>query len=356
MRLRLGVLTSGGDCPGLNAAIRAVVRRARKAYDFEVIGIEDGGRGFVERRTVPLSIESIDAEGFEHMLNTGGTFLGTINRSLGDVEDEIQAGYREIGLDALIAIGGDGSMGILHESARRGGWRMVGIPKTIDNDVPLTDRALGFDSAVRTVAKAIDYLRTSGVSHDRVMVLETMGREAGHLALHGGLSAGADAILIPEIPYSIEGLIAAIDETSRVRKHLFAVVVISEGAPAPNGGPVMVSDSRGIPRYQGVGERLVAALDEASGGRIEARATVLGHLQRGGPPTALDALTATMFGTHAVDLVARERFNRMVALRGNVVEDVPLDEVVARGSRLVDPGDQLVQVAQDMGVYLGEVK
>lgn len=355
MSYRLGVLTSGGDCPGLNAAIRAVVRRAQHGYGFEVIGIEDAGRGLLERRTVPLTMEMIDLQGFDPMLSTGGTFLGTINRSLGDVEDEIQAGYRDIGLDALIAIGGDGSMAILQESARMGGWKMVGIPKTIDNDVALTDRSVGFDSAVRTVAKAIEYLRTTGVSHDRVMVLETMGRHSGHLALHGGLSAGADAILIPEIPYTMEGLLEAIDRSSRMRNHVFAVIVVAEGVPAPDGRAAKVADCQGRTRFQGVGELVVSALEATTNGRIEARATVLGHVQRGGPPTALDTLTATMFGTHAVDLVARERFERMVCLRGVDVEDVPIQEVVALGSRLVDPHGQLVRVARGMGVYVGEV-
>jgi ATP-dependent phosphofructokinase / diphosphate-dependent phosphofructokinase len=355
MTLRLGVLTSGGDCPGLNAAIRAVVRRARVGYGFEVIGIEDGGRGLMERRSVPLSVESIDPQGFDPMLSAGGTFLGTINRAFGEVEEEIQAGYREIGLDALIAIGGDGSMAILRESAQAGGWKMVAIPKTIDNDVPFTDRALGFDSAVRTVARGIEYLRTTGVSHDRVMVLETMGRHAGHLALHGGLSAGADAILIPEIPYTIEGLLGAIDRTSRVRKHVFAVVVVAEGVASPDGQTVKVTDSLGRSRYQGVGELVARSLETASDCRIEARATVLGHLQRGGPPTALDTLTATMFGTYAVDLVAQGSFDRMVALRGTTVEDVPLGEVVGQGPRPVDPDSQLVRMARAMGVHLGEV-
>ncbi len=355
MSFRLGVLTSGGDCAGLNAAIRAVVRRAQHGYGFEVIGIEDAGRGLMERRTVPLSIESLDVQGFDPMLSTGGTFLGTINRSLGDVEEEIQAGYRDIGLDGLVAIGGDGSMAILQESARMGGWKMVGIPKTIDNDVAFTDRSLGFDSAVRTVAKAIEYLRTTGVSHDRVMVLETMGRHAGHLALHGGLSAGADAILIPEIPYTIEGLLEAIDRTSRMRNHLFAVIVVAEGVAAPDGMVCKVVDCQGRDRFQGVGELVVSALESQTGGQVEARATVLGHVQRGGPPTALDTLTATMFGMHAVDLVAKQRFDRMVCLHGVDVEDVPLEEVVASGARLVDPHGQLVQVAQGMGIYVGEV-
>jgi ATP-dependent phosphofructokinase / diphosphate-dependent phosphofructokinase len=318
-----------------------------------VIGIEDGGRGLMERRTVPLSIESIDPQGFDPMLSAGGTFLGTLNRPYGEVEEDIQAGYREIGLDALVAIGGDGSLAILRKSAQGGGWKMVGIPKTIDNDVALTDRALGFDSAVRTVARGIEYLRTTGVSHDRVMVLETMGRQAGHLALHGGLSSGADAILIPEIPYTVEGLLAAIDRTGRIRNHVFAVVVVAEGVSAPDGEAVMVMDCFGRARYQGVGERVARALESASQGRIEARATVLGHIQRGGPPTALDTLTATMFGTHAVDLVAEGRFDRMVALRGTAVEDVALQEVVACGSRLVDPDSQLVRMARAMGVHVG---
>jgi len=354
MSFRLGVLTSGGDCPGLNAAIRAVVKTADNRYGFRIIGIEDAGRGLIERRVRELTVEELDLNGFDPMLSIGGTFLGSINKSIGDVEDQIIAGYRALGIDALIAIGGDGSMAILHGRATKAGWKMVGIPKTIDNDVGLTDAAIGFDSAVRTVTNGIEYLRTTGVSHDRVVVLETMGRGAGHLALHGGLAGGADAILIPEIPYTMEGLLNAVERTRMFRDHTFAVVVVAEGVEAPDGVTITSTDKLGQTRLGGVGNVIADALEEASGGRIEARATVLGHLQRGGPPTPPDVILATKFGKRAVDLVAEGRFGRMVALHGGCVEDVPLDDVVAAGSRAVDPKSQTLEVARGMGIYVGD--
>lgn len=354
MRFRLGVLTSGGDCPGLNAAIRAVVRCAENEYGFRIIGIEDAGRGLIERRVTELTVERLDLNGMDPMLSTGGTFLGSINKSIGDVEDQIIAGYRALGIDALIAIGGDGSMAILHERARKAGWKMVGIPKTIDNDVGCTDFAIGFDSAVRTVTQAIEYLRTTGVSHDRVVVLETMGRGAGHLALHGGLAGGADAILIPEVPYTLDGLLRAVERTRIFRDHTFAVVVVAEGVLSPEGELVTETDRGGRTRLSGVGHVIASALEEASDGQIEARATVLGHVQRGGPPTPRDVILASKFGKRAVDLVAAGTFGRMVTLHGAVVDDVDLDDVVAAGSRLVDPGSQTLEVARATGIYVGE--
>jgi len=354
MSFRLGVLTSGGDCPGLNAAIRAVVRTADNRYGFRVIGIEDAGRGLIQRRARELTVEELDLNGFDPMLSIGGTFLGSINKSIGDVEDQIIAGYRALGIDALIAIGGDGSMAILHGRATKAGWNMVGIPKTIDNDVGLTDAAIGFDSAVRTVTTSIEYLRTTGVSHDRVVILETMGRGAGHLALHGGLAGGADAILIPEIPYTMDGLLSAVERTRMFRDHTFAVVVVAEGVSAPDGETVTQTDKLGQTRLGGVGHIIADALEEASGRRIEARATVLGHIQRGGPPTPPDVILATKFGKRAVDLVAEQRFGRMAALQGCCVVDVALDDVVAVGSRGVDPESQTLGVARAMGIYVGE--
>jgi 6-phosphofructokinase 1 len=354
MSYRLGVLTSGGDCPGLNAAIRAVVRCAENEYGFRIIGIEDAGRGLIERRVRELTVEQLDSNGIDPMLSTGGTFLGSINKSIGDVEDQIIAGYRALGIDGLIAIGGDGSMAILHGRARTAGWDMVGIPKTIDNDVACTDFAIGFDSAVRTVTQGIEYLRTTGVSHDRVVVLETMGRDAGHLALHGGLAGGADAILIPEIPYTVDGLLRAVERTRIFRDHTFAVVVVAEGVASPGGEPVTDTDRLGRTRLGGVGHVIADALEGASGGMIEARATVLGYLQRGGPPTPSDVILASKFGKRAVDLVAQRSFGRMVALHGATVDDVSLDDVVAAGSRHVDPNSQTLQVAQALGIYVGD--
>ncbi|MCU0267655.1 MAG: ATP-dependent 6-phosphofructokinase [Acidimicrobiales bacterium] len=351
---RLGLLTSGGDCPGLNVAIRAVVRRATLGHGVEVIGIEDAVAGLVERRTYPLSSTTFDLGGFEPMLSTGGSILGSLNRDIGDVEEEMDAGYRAAGIDALIAIGGDGSLGILHEHARRRGWRLVGIPKTIDNDVAFTDRSIGFDSAVNTVVHAMGQLRTTGVSHDRVMVLETMGRHAGHLALHAGIAGGADVILVPEIPYTLDGLLETIERTREARGHLFALVVVAEGAADSSGQLVTASDRDGRARLGGIGALLAEQIEAGAGGRIEARATVLGHLQRGGPPSPLDALLATALGVHAVDLAMAGRFDTMAAWRGGRLETVPLLDVVRVGSNPVDPASQLVETARAMGIYLGD--
>jgi ATP-dependent phosphofructokinase / diphosphate-dependent phosphofructokinase len=349
--VRLGLLTSGGDCPGLNAAIRAVVRRAERGYGFEVLGIEDAGRGLIERRTVPLTVAGLDQDGYDPYLSSGGTLLGSINRSTGYAESELHAGYRDLGLDALVAIGGDGSLAILYGQAQRGGWSMVGIPKTIDNDVALTDRAIGFESAVRTVARAVADLRTTAVSHDRVLVLETMGREAGHLALHGGMAGGADVILLPEIPFTVDGVMEAVERRRHMRGQAFALVVVAEGITPP----AIDVDPASSTAPRGPGEILAHALHTASKGTFEVRTTVLGHLQRGGSPTPSDVLLATSFGVHAVDLVARGSFGRMVAFRGSdTVIDVAIPDVVAAGSSPVRLDDPLVQVARSMGVYVGQ--
>jgi 6-phosphofructokinase 1 len=346
-------MTSGGDCPGLNPAIRAITRRAVRGYGYEVVGIEDAVAGLATRRARPLTPAVLDLNGFDPMLSTGGTILGSINKPIDAVAGEVEAGYAELGLDALIAIGGDGSLAILQEHARGAGWCLVGIPKTIDNDVALTDRSIGFDTAVRTVTRACAQLRTTGVSHDRVMVLETMGRGAGHLALSAGIAGGADAILIPELRWDLEDLLHTVEATRRERGHVFALVVVAEGAAAPEGGTVGTVDRGGRHHYGGVGEAVANALEAATDGRVEARSTVLGHLQRGGEPSPYDAILATAFGTYAVDLVAEARFDTMVAQQGTSVQAVPLSEVVAAGAVGVRPDDPLVHTARAVGIYLG---
>ncbi|MCO5317488.1 MAG: ATP-dependent 6-phosphofructokinase [Microthrixaceae bacterium] len=350
---RIGVMTSGGDCPGLNAAIRAITRRAVHGHGFEVLGIEDAVAGLAHRQARPLSPELLDIDGYDPMLSTGGTILGSINKAIDAVASEIEDGYQALGLDALIAIGGDGSLAILAEHARSG-WNLVGIPKTIDNDVALTDQSIGFDTAVRTVSRAAAQLRTTGVSHDRVMILETMGRGAGHLALAAGIASGADAVLIPEIPWSMEGLMAAIEATRSRRSQAFALVVVAEGADPPAGTAVGVSERSERRHHGGVGEALAIAVEEASGGAIEARATVLGHIQRGGEPSPMDTILATEFGIHAVDLVAEGTFDSMVALHGTRIRPVPLADVVSAGSARVDPHEERAHTARSVGIYLGE--
>ena len=355
-RKRLGILTSGGDCPGLNAVIRAVAAHAILTHNWEIIGIPYGSQGLAERQAIPLNAKTLDLKGIDPLLGTGGTILKSINKGYPEeAEDQIIAGYHDLGLDALIAIGGDGSLAILHQHAQKGGWNLVGVPKTIDNDVALTERSVGFDTAVNTVTEAIEKLSFTASSHDRVMVVEVMGRTAGHLALHAGIAGGADAILIPEIPYSIEKICTKIN---RIRDSLgrnFAIVVVAEGAQTPDGESRTYTDALGEVRLRGIGEYIADRICLASGKEIEARVTVLGHVQRGGTPSAFDRLLATQFGKAAVDLVAAEQYDRMVAWQCGKVTDIPLSDVIAQGTVLVDPHDSLVQTARAIGTYLGDL-
>jgi 6-phosphofructokinase 1 len=346
-RKRVGVMTSGGDCPGLNAAIRAITRRAVNGHGFEVIGIEDAVAGLASRSVRPLTPHAIDDGGFDPLLVTGGTILGSINKPVDALAEVIEAGYKDLELDALIAIAGDGSLAILQQHARNAGWNLIGVPKTIDNDVGLTDRSIGFDSAVRTATRACAHLRTTGVSHDRVMVLETMGRGAGHLALHVGIAGGANAILIPELEWNMESLLAALENTRRERGELFALVV------SPTGEVIESIDLKGRRRLIGVGDEVATAIEAATDGEVQARATVLGHIQRGGRPSPNDIILATQFGIFAADLVAEERFDHMVALHGTSIDAVPLSDVVAAGSVGVQPDDPLLYAGRSVGIYTG---
>lgn len=341
----LGILTSGGDCAGLNTAIRAVAQTAL-GEGWRVLGIFDGTLGLIEQpaRTCELNLESLDLFPFR----AGGTALGTVSRgdpfqfqmpdgSLRDRSADFIAGVRGVGLDALAVIGGDGSMRILARLCARAGLPMVGIPKTIDNDVPGTDYAIGFSTAVQVVSEAIDRLQPTAASHHRVMVLEVMGRDAGHIALHGGLAGGADAILIPEIGLHEPSFIAHLQRLAGgPRRH--ALVVIAEGLLAKN-------------REGGAGTWLVRQIEAQTG--AEARQTVLGHLQRGGMPNAQDRLLASAFGVHAVELLAAGTSERMVAWREGRIDSVPLAEVVG-GPRRVEPGHGLLAVARRLGIYIGE--
>lgn len=339
----LGILTSGGDCAGLNAAIRAVAERAL-AQGWRLHGIAGGTLGLIER---PLRVRELDAAALAQLpFRSGGTVLGTVNRGdpfasadAGGSPDRaarFAAGARELGLDALVVIGGDGSMRILHRLCSEAGLPMVGIPKTIDNDVPGTDLAIGFSTAVQVVSDAIDRLQPTAASHHRVMVVEVMGREAGHIALHGGIAGGADVILLPELPLHPQQVY------DRVRRLVeggqgYALVVIAEGVglgPGGGGGTWLASEIR---RHAGV----------------EARCTVLGHLQRGGPPTAEDRLLAAVFGSHAVDLLVAGQAGRMVAWRQGSVTSVPITEVIG-GPCHVRLDDPLLLTARKIGIGLAD--
>jgi phosphofructokinase-like protein len=355
--LRLGLLTSGGDCAGLNAVIRAVVKRAVLGYGWEVFGIRQATHGLLSR---PVDAIELTPDRVAGILPMGGTLLGTTNRgdpfaypALTGVVDrsaEIAAGYHALELDALIGVGGDGSLAILRRLAEIGDWRLVGIPKTIDNDLGPTERAIGFSTAVEVATEAVDRLHVTAASHSRVMVLEVMGRDAGHIALAAGLAGGADVILIPELPYTLDAVCAKIDERRR-RGRNFSIVVVAESVRGPVGEVVTYKDAHGQSRYGGIGEMIAREIAVRTG--AETRVTVLGHVQRGGSPTSLDRLLASAFGVYAVDLVAAGRFDRMVAWQNRQVVDVPIAEAVAQ-YRAVDPDDALVHTARGLGISFGD--
>ena len=355
----IGVLTSGGDCAGLNAVIRAVTYHAVKRYGWRVIGILDGSLGLVER---PLRYRELDAGMFDgRLLRESGTFLGTSSKgnplhfempdgSTRDRTQEFADGVRELGLDALVVIGGDGSMRIISELCERSGVGMVGVPKTIDNDVHGTEWAVGFSTALMVVTEALDRLQPTAASHHRIMILEVMGRDTGHIALNGGIAGGADVILVPELPYTIAGVARRINELlAEGRTH--ALVVVAEGVKTEEGTKASVAHASGQYRYGGIGLYLMERL--APHTKAEIRVTILGHVQRGGTPSPRDRLLASSFGVHAVQMVAKRRFARMVAWQGRGVVDVPLSEVTI-GPRKLDPDGPLIHTARGLGIHLGE--
>lgn len=357
---RIGILTSGGDCAGLNAVIRAVVHRAIHGYGWQVFGIHEGTRGFMER---PVACEELHLGFFTgNILRMGGTILGTTNDgdpfdfpmsdgSRQDRSEEIIAGYRELGLDALIAVGGDGSLAIMRRLAQQGGINLVAIPKTIDNDVPFTENAIGYVTAVNVATEALDRLQPTAMSHSRVMVLEVMGRDAGHIALNAGIAGGADVILIPEIPYALDKIRNKIEGVKREQNRNFSLIVVAEGVMTESGDPVTITDSDGKKRLGGIGHYLGRRISEETG--AQTRVTVLGHTQRGGAPTPQDRLFASAFGVRAVDLVAEEKYDRMVAWSNRDCIDVPLADVVAH-PHTVDPQGPVVRTARGLGICLGD--
>jgi 6-phosphofructokinase 1 len=354
---KIGILTSGGDCAGLNAAIRAVVHRAAGHYGWEVLGIRQGTHGLMAR---PVLAERLTIDGARpSILRWGGTILGTTNQgdpfafvmpdgSKRDRSAEVIEGVRLLGLDALIGVGGDGSFAILRKLAQQGGIKLVGIPKTIDNDLPHTEVAIGYPSAVDMATLALDHLQPTAASHGRIMVLEVMGRDAGHIAITSGIAGGADVILIPEIPHSLEAVARHLTHLMQHGRD-FALVVVAE-AVTDESGQAVTGGNAGA-GYGGIGHLVARRLAELTG--WETRVTVLGHLQRGGTPSARDRLMAQIFGVHAVELVVAGRFDRMVAWSGRGVISVPLAEAVAHSKR-VDPDGPLVTTARSLGIHLGE--
>lgn len=355
---RIGILTSGGDCAGLNTVLRAVVHRA-SSYGWEVLGIRDGTMGLMERpmRYLPMDVSMVDTG----IIRQSGTILGTTNKGdpfafpmgdgrLLDRSEEIVAGYRELGLDALIGIGGDGSFAILRRLAQQGGLNLVGIPKTIDNDIGLTENAVGFDTAVAVATEALDRLAPTAASHARVMVLEVMGRDAGHIALHAGIAGGADVILLPEIPFQLAKVNEKIERV-RAGGRNYALVVVSEAVRTAGGDIVQKEFAGGQKRYGGIGAYVAEKIAEATG--AETRVTVLGHVQRGAEPSPVDRVIASAFGVHAVDLISAGKFDRMVAWRNRDVVDVPIQEAIAH-YQAVDLKGTLVETARGLGISLGD--
>ena len=353
--LRVGILTGGGDCPGLNAVIRAVTKSLLLQHDAEVIGFEDGFMGLIERRARALSYADVSG-----ILTRGGTILGTNNkanpfayykRGDADVSSNVVSYYKSLGLDALVAIGGDGTMSIAHKMQQRG-INIVGVPKTIDNDLMGTNRTFGFDTAVSIVTEAVDRLHTTAQSHQRVMIVETMGRYAGWIALHGGVAGGADVILIPEFEYDVEEVIRVCRERESGGQR-FTIIAIAEGAK-PRGGTqtvrAMVSDSPDPVRLGGVGKVLELQLQQSL--TSEVRTTVLGHMQRGGTPTAYDRNLATMFGSYAAAMVADGHFGHMVALQRHNLTSIALEEVAGK-TRTVPTDSPMIASAVAVGTSFG---
>jgi 6-phosphofructokinase 1 len=324
--MRVGVLTGGGDCPGLNAVIRAIVRKGIDIYGHAIVGFRDGWRGPLENAHAELTIESTRG-----ILPRGGTILGTSRTNpLGrdDGPDRIRETLAGLHLDGLIAIGGEDTLGAAAKLHADHGLAVVGVPKTIDNDLGGTDMTFGFDTAVQVATDAIDRLHTTAESHNRVMVVEVMGRNAGWIALHSGLAGGADVILIPERPFDIDEVCRLISRR-HARGRYFSIVVVAEGA-MPRGGAEAFegeADEFGHVRLGGIGQRLERQIEQRTG--YETRATVLGHVQRGGTPTAFDRVLATRLGIAAIDAAHESRWGSMPALHGNSVELVPLGEAVA---------------------------
>jgi phosphofructokinase-like protein len=337
--MRIGVLTGGGDCPGLNAVIRALVRRGIPAYGYEFLGFRDGWRGPLEGDAIPLDIQAVRG-----ILPRGGTILGSSRTNpLADSAasggrsglDRIRGNLASLGVEALVVIGGEDTLGVaaaLHAE----GVPVVGVPKTIDNDLGATDYTFGFDTAVNIAMEAIDRLHTTAESHHRALIIEVMGRHAGWIALHSGMAGGANVILIPEKPFSMEKVCAYVEH--RFQTRYAPLVVVAEGARPQEEDHLALADQRldsfGHVRLGGIGQILADEIEKRTG--KEARATVLGHIQRGGTPTAFDRVLATRFGVHAIDAVHDGAFGVMVALQGTQIVRAPLGEAVTQ-LKLVPP-------------------
>jgi phosphofructokinase-like protein len=357
---KIAILTGGGDCPGLNAVIRAMVKTAIGKHGWEVFGFKDGYYGLVMNQYLPLKLADVSG-----LIERGGTILGTSNRdnpfnfkitengmvTYKDQSDQALRNLEKLGVDCLITIGGDGTLSSARDFAAKG-LKIVGVPKTIDNDLNATDLTFGFMTAVETATEALDRLHTTAESHHRIMVLEVMGRYAGWIALYSGIAGGADIILIPEIPFDIRKIIKKINERRNNGKS-FSIVVVAEGAKPQNGEPVVskvIQDSPDPVRLGGIGQKVAEQLEQLTG--YESRHTILGHLQRGGHPTPYDRILATRYGVEAIELVAAGQSGVMVSLQGTKITAVPLTEAVGL-LKTVNPDHEIVRVARSIGVEFG---
>lgn len=359
---KIGILTGGGDCPGLNAVIRAVTKAAISNYGYEVIGYKFGYRGLYKNDFIKL-----DAQSVAGILHRGGTILYSSNKDnlfdytieedgqkfKRDVSDVAIENLKKEGVDVLVVLGGDGTLTSARDFARKG-VKIIGVPKTIDNDLSETDVSFGFNSAVDVVVGALDKLHTTAESHHRIMILEVMGRNAGWIALHAGIAGSADVILVPEIPYSLDAIVTKINERSH-RGIPFSIIVVSEGAKESGGELTVnkiVSDSPDPVRLGGIGNKLALDL-EAIISEHEIRNTVLGHLQRGGITSAYDRLLSTRYGVAAVELIAEGKFGCMVALQDGKMSDASLEKVIEKNKQ-VDIDSELIHVAKSLGISFGQ--
>ena len=361
MSTRIGILTGGGDCPGLNGVIRAVTLHARQTFGWEVVGIRNGFEGLYEEEYVDLTPATT-----QHILSRGGTMLGSSNRAnpfaypvklpdnrveIHDVSARCLSNLQKLDLHGLIVVGGDGTMSFAQKFIQRGAPRIVGVPKTIDNDLEATDYTVGFQTAVEIVVEAIERLHTTAESHERVMIVEVMGRYAGWIALTSALAGGAHVCLIPEIDYDVERVVESFH-----RRHgrgvSYSIVVVAEGAKAKGGALAVVTagDATKQEKLGGAGQRLADAL--AAKTDYEVRTTVLGHIQRGGSPCAFDRELATRFGVKAVELVAEGKFGHVAALEAGKLVAKPIEKAVKK-LKLVDPAGELVRTAKGVGIELG---
>jgi len=353
---RIGILTGGGDCPGLNAVIRAVAKTVINVFGMEVFGVQDGFSGLVYDQIIPLRYDDVS-----NILTQGGTILGTSNqdnffaiarngsRDSGSGRNRIKEAVRNFKkhrLDCLICVGGDGTLTIGNYLNGQG-IPVIGVPKTIDNDVMHTDQTFGFDSAAWIATLAVDRLHSTAASHKRIMILEVMGRSAGWIALHAGLGGGGDIILIPEIPYELNKIYKVFEERHK-RGRRFSIIVAAEGAHRKGEVPIYMKKAHGL---SGISARLAGTIEKATG--IECRSVVLGYLQRGGTPTPFDRVLATRYGHHAAQLAAQGEFGRMVCLRGNEIESISL-EAVAGVPRRVPLDSPIIETARDVGTSFGD--